>query len=101
MQARLTAAAAVLADYKRAAESADTAERAMWGARLADMLESVLDACGRTTSPGPGQSPPAGHSGRALSFCQRSHPALSRFLHGKGQSGVIVACEYGNDADAW
>jgi hypothetical protein len=46
MRARLTAAAAVLADYKRAAESADTAERAMWGARLADMLEYVLGACG-------------------------------------------------------
>jgi hypothetical protein len=45
MQARLTAAAAVLADYKRAVERAGTAERAMWGSRLADMLESVLDAC--------------------------------------------------------
>lgn len=30
--------AAVLADYQRAVEGADTAERAMWGARVADAL---------------------------------------------------------------
>jgi hypothetical protein len=31
LAARRTAAAAVLADYKRAVDGADTAERAMWG----------------------------------------------------------------------
>ena len=41
---RITAARAVLADYQRAAVTADVAERAMWGAQLADMLASVLDA---------------------------------------------------------
>jgi hypothetical protein len=43
-EARRTAAAAVLADYQRAAADADVAERAMWGARLADMLGYVLAA---------------------------------------------------------
>jgi hypothetical protein len=33
----------VLGDYQRAAQTAETAERAMWGARLADALESLLD----------------------------------------------------------
>jgi hypothetical protein len=40
--ARRTAAAAVLADYQRAAETEDVASRAMWAARLADMLGYVL-----------------------------------------------------------
>ena len=44
LQARITAAAAVLADYQRQAPTADVAERAMWGARLADMLAIVLAA---------------------------------------------------------
>ena len=34
----------MLADYQRAASTADVAERAMWGARLADMLGYVLAA---------------------------------------------------------
>ena len=44
MAARLTAAKAILAEYQRALETADTIERAMWGTRLSDALESVLDA---------------------------------------------------------
>jgi hypothetical protein len=42
--ARITAARAVLADYRRAASEADVAERAMWVDRLADMLGYLLDA---------------------------------------------------------
>lgn len=42
--ARRTAAAALLADYQRAAQTADVAERAMWGARLADALVYLLAA---------------------------------------------------------
>jgi hypothetical protein len=43
--ARITAAKAILADYQRAAASADVAERAMWAARIADALAYVLAAC--------------------------------------------------------
>ncbi len=43
LAARRTAAAAILADYQRAAATAGTAERAMWGARLADTLACLLD----------------------------------------------------------
>ena len=42
--ARSTAAGTTLADYQCAAETADVADRAMWAARLADMLGYVLDA---------------------------------------------------------
>lgn len=42
LAARATAAAAVLADYSRAAETADVAERALWAARIADMLGYLL-----------------------------------------------------------
>jgi hypothetical protein len=42
LAARRTAAAAVLADYQHQAPAADASERAMWGARLADMLALVL-----------------------------------------------------------
>ena len=42
LAARCTAAAAVLTDYQRAADGADVADRALWGARLADMLGLVL-----------------------------------------------------------
>ena len=42
LAARRTAAAAVLADYTRAVATADVADRALWGARLADMLTYVL-----------------------------------------------------------
>jgi hypothetical protein len=43
LAARRTAAAAVLTDYQRsAAEGADVADRALWAARLADMLCLVL-----------------------------------------------------------
>jgi hypothetical protein len=42
LAARRTAAAAVLADYQHEAATADTADRAMWAARLADMLRHVL-----------------------------------------------------------
>jgi hypothetical protein len=42
LAARRTAAAAVLADYQREAVTADVAGRAMWGARLADMLALLL-----------------------------------------------------------
>ena len=59
LAARATAAAAVLADYKRAAPAADTAERAMWGARLADMLESLLAGLGGTAT-GAGVAQPGG-----------------------------------------
>ena len=44
LSARATAAAAVLADYQRAAQTADVADRALWGARLADMLSHLLAA---------------------------------------------------------
>lgn len=44
MEARRTAAAAVLADYQRAVQTADLADRALWGARLADMLQYLLAA---------------------------------------------------------
>jgi hypothetical protein len=44
LAARITAAKTVLADYQRAAATANVAERAVWGARLADILASVLDA---------------------------------------------------------
>jgi hypothetical protein len=40
--ARRIAAAAVLADYLRAADGADTAGLALWAARMADMLAHVL-----------------------------------------------------------
>ena len=46
LAARRTAAAAVLADYQRAAAGADVADRALWGARLADMLGLVLAGLG-------------------------------------------------------
>jgi len=42
LAARRTAAAAVLADYSREAATADTADLALWAARLADMLGHVL-----------------------------------------------------------
>jgi hypothetical protein len=42
MAARITAAAAVLGDYQSESTSADVAEHAMWGARLADMLAYLL-----------------------------------------------------------
>ena len=44
LAARRTAAAAVLADYTRAADGADVAGRALWAARLAGMLAYVLSA---------------------------------------------------------
>ena len=59
LAARITAAAAVLGDYQRAAPTAGTAERAMWGARLADALESLLDGLGGA-GPGPVSPSPAG-----------------------------------------
>ena len=42
LAARRTAAAAILADYHRAVETADVMDRALWGARVADMLGHVL-----------------------------------------------------------
>jgi hypothetical protein len=53
LAARITAARAALGDYGRAAEDADVGERAMWGAVLADMLASLLDALGE---PDPGDA---------------------------------------------
>ena len=48
LAARRTAAAAVLADYQRAAaEGADVADRALWAARLADMLSAAARRPGR------------------------------------------------------
>ena len=45
--ARRTAAAAVLADYAEACSGgADVADRALWAARLADMLTLLLDGLG-------------------------------------------------------
>lgn len=47
LAARRTAAAAVLADYAEACTGgADVADRALWAARLADMLAYVLDGLG-------------------------------------------------------
>ena len=46
LAARCTAAAAVLSDYQRATAGADVADRALWGARLADMLGLVLAGLG-------------------------------------------------------
>lgn len=43
LAARRTAAAAAVADYKRAAGTADAADIAIWAARLADMLTYLLD----------------------------------------------------------
>jgi hypothetical protein len=54
-----TLAASVLTDYQRAAETEDTAGRAMWGARLADALGGLLAALDapaatpRPAAPGP------------------------------------------------
>ena len=59
LAARATAAAAVLGDYQRAAKTAGTAERAMWGARLADALESLLDGLGGAAT-GAGVAQPGG-----------------------------------------
>ncbi len=42
LAARRTAAAAVLADYRHEAATADAADRVIWGGRLADMLGYVL-----------------------------------------------------------
>jgi hypothetical protein len=46
LAARRTAAAAVLADYQRAAAGADVADRALWAGRLADMLALLLGQLG-------------------------------------------------------
>jgi hypothetical protein len=46
LAARRTAAAAVLADYLRQEGTADTADLALWAARMADMLSHVLAALG-------------------------------------------------------
>ena len=54
MAARRTAAAAVLANYQREALTADVYDRAMWGARLADMLAIVLAAVHVEPAPGEG-----------------------------------------------
>jgi hypothetical protein len=42
LAARRTAAAAVLGDYTREAAGAETADLALWAARMADMLRHVL-----------------------------------------------------------
>ncbi|MGH3271726.1 MAG: hypothetical protein ACRDN1_22080 [Trebonia sp.] len=56
LAARRTAAAAVLADYRRsAAEGADVADRALWAARLADMLASLLDVPRGPAAAGPAE----------------------------------------------
>jgi hypothetical protein len=44
LAARRTAAAAVLADYQHQATAGDVVDRALWAARLADMLTYVLTA---------------------------------------------------------
>ena len=44
LAARSTAAAAVLGDYLREADTAGTADLALWAARMADMLGHVLAA---------------------------------------------------------
>ena len=44
LAARRTAAAAVLADYQHGMAGADVADRALWAARLADMLGLILAA---------------------------------------------------------
>lgn len=49
-----TAAAAALGDYQRAVLTADMADRALWGSRLADMLQYLLAALDASDSqPGP------------------------------------------------
>ncbi|HWG62539.1 MAG TPA: hypothetical protein VG253_12575 [Streptosporangiaceae bacterium] len=52
LAARVTAAAAVLADYQREAAAADVAGRAMWGARLADTLGYLLAGLAQPASAG-------------------------------------------------
>ena len=59
LAARATAARAVLADYSRAAETADVAERAMWAARLADTLGYLLAGLGGAAT-GAGVAQPGG-----------------------------------------
>ena len=59
LAARITAADAVLGDYQRAAKTADSAERAIWGARLADALESLLEGLGGAAT-GAGVAQPGG-----------------------------------------
>jgi len=46
LAARRTAAAAVLGDYQHAAAATDVAGRALWAARLADMLALLLGELG-------------------------------------------------------
>ena len=64
LSARRTAAAAVLADYRCEAQTADLMDRALWAARLADMLMfvlfelSALDAAGKRFPAAPAQVSP-------------------------------------------
>lgn len=61
LSARRTAAAAVLGDYQRETTTADVMDRALWAARLADMLSyllgelNALDAAGRQFPDAAGQ----------------------------------------------
>jgi hypothetical protein len=48
LTARRTAAAAVLADYRRESGGLDMTGRALWAERLASVLGLVLDELGRT-----------------------------------------------------
>jgi hypothetical protein len=50
LAARITAARATLADYKCAVEGADVADRALWGARVADALAILLAVLGEQRS---------------------------------------------------
>jgi hypothetical protein len=63
LAARRTAAAAVLSDYQRAAaEGADVADRALWAARLADVLGLVLAALGEQRGPAQDATCECGHA---------------------------------------
>ena len=74
LAARITAASALLADYQRAAKTADSAERAMWGARLADGLESLLDGLGGAATGAGVAQPGGGWDQRAIPVTARATP---------------------------
>jgi hypothetical protein len=84
LEARRTAAAAILADYQRAVDGADVVDRAMWGARLADALGYLLAAPAAVLPPAQLSTVLAAlhdaatlHTERAAAYCLAcsEHPA--------------------------
>lgn len=59
LAARRTAAEAVLAGYTAAVRTADVADRALWGAQLADVLAALLLALGDGDTAAPLPTPAA------------------------------------------